>query len=637
MLHRFGFCNKWIEWIRACVFAGNLSVLVNGSPTPEINIQRGLKQGDPLAPFLFLLVVEGFSGVMRNAVNKNLFKGFSFSRAPVVISHLQYADDTLCIGEASVSNLWTLKAILRGFELASGLKVNFWKSGLIGINVPSTFLEMACNFLNCKLGSLPFKYLGLPIGANPKSPSTWVPLLEHLRNRLLSWRNKYISLGGRIVLINTVLNAIPIFFLSFMKMPTSVWKKVIKIQRQFLWGGVRGGCKISWVKWEVVCKSKSQGGLGVRDVRLVNLSLLAKWRWRLLQPGMPLWKEILVAKYGNHIVDHVVWSNRRIPGSSSSWWKEICTLEGVVPLKNWLGDSIVRKVGNGGSTLFWSSNWIGGASLSNLFPRLFSLSNHKEGTVDEFFASDGVGVKWFFSWRRPLFLWETDLLDNLLAILEPVNLSLVEDFWVWTPDPEGSFSVSSAYNYLVKELRIVDVLEPEVVVVFDHIWESPAPSKVIAFSWQLLHDRLPTRSNLLYRHILAPDAPRNCVGCVGVVESSTHLFLHCPSAMLVWYELFRWLGVVIVIPPTLHVLFEMVRSSAKIKKVRQGFLMIWHATLWTIWKTRNSNIFTNWSFNPKKMVDDVKVLSWKWSLARLKIPPCLFYEWHWDPGDCLVR
>jgi hypothetical protein len=139
MLQRFGFCAKWIDWIRVCVFAGNLSVLVNGVPTPEINIQRGLKQGDPLAPFLFLLVVEGFSGVTRKAVELSLFKGFSVGRLPVVISHLQYADDTLCIGEASLENLWTLKAILRGFETASGLKVNFWKSGLIGVNVALSF------------------------------------------------------------------------------------------------------------------------------------------------------------------------------------------------------------------------------------------------------------------------------------------------------------------------------------------------------------------------------------------------------------------------------------------------------------------------------------------------------------------
>jgi hypothetical protein len=288
MLHRFGFGELWIDWIKACVFAGNLSVLINGSPTSEINIQRGLKQGDPLAPFLFLLVVEGFSGVMRKAVDLNLFKGFAVGRDPVIISHLQYADDTLCIGEASVTNLWTLKAILRGFEMASGLKVNYFKSGLIGVNVAPTFLEMACTFLNCRLGVVPFKYLGLPIGANPKSSVTWDPLLEHLRKRLFSWRNNHISFGGRIVLLNSVLNAIPIFYLSFLKMPVSVLKKVVRIQREFLWGGARGGKKISWVKWSVVCKDKNQGGLGVRDIKVVNLSLLSKWRWRLLQPGLPL-------------------------------------------------------------------------------------------------------------------------------------------------------------------------------------------------------------------------------------------------------------------------------------------------------------------------------------------------------------
>jgi hypothetical protein len=133
MLHRFGFGGRWIEWIKACIFAGNLSVLVNGSPSSEINIQRGLKQGDPLAPFLFLLVAEGFAGLMRSAVEKNRFKGFGVGPDNVMVSHLQYADDTICVGEATLENVWTLKAILRGFELCSGLKVNFWKSCLMGV------------------------------------------------------------------------------------------------------------------------------------------------------------------------------------------------------------------------------------------------------------------------------------------------------------------------------------------------------------------------------------------------------------------------------------------------------------------------------------------------------------------------
>jgi hypothetical protein len=78
MLMRVGFCNKWVEWMKTCVCGGSMSILVNGSPTEEINTHRGLKQGDPLAPFLFLVVAEGFSGLMRNAVNLNLYEGFFF-------------------------------------------------------------------------------------------------------------------------------------------------------------------------------------------------------------------------------------------------------------------------------------------------------------------------------------------------------------------------------------------------------------------------------------------------------------------------------------------------------------------------------------------------------------------------------
>jgi hypothetical protein len=237
MLRRFGFCEVWIGWIKACVFGGNLSVLVNGSPTREINIQRGLKQGDPLAPFLFLLVAQGFGGAMRRAEELGMFKGFKIRNYGPTISHLQYADDTLCIGEATVENIWTLKAILRGFERASGLKVNFWKSSLMGVNIDDTFMEMACNFLNCIRGDFPFKYLGLPVGANPRRMSTWEPMAEKIRSKLNSWGNKHISFGGRLVLINSVLNSIPIFYLSFLKMPAQVRKKVIRIQRDFLWGG----------------------------------------------------------------------------------------------------------------------------------------------------------------------------------------------------------------------------------------------------------------------------------------------------------------------------------------------------------------------------------------------------------------
>lgn len=194
---------------------GILSVLMNGCPTEEIQIRRGLKQGDPLAPFLFLLVVEGLSGLIRQASDVGLYRGFGVRRSGLVVCHLQYADDTLLIGEPSVQNLWTMKVILRSFELASGLKVNFSKSSILGVNVSPLFLSLAEGFLHCKIGAVTFKYLGLPVGANPRRLATWDPLVVALRGRIRSWKNRFISFGGQIVLLNSVLNSIPIFFLSF--------------------------------------------------------------------------------------------------------------------------------------------------------------------------------------------------------------------------------------------------------------------------------------------------------------------------------------------------------------------------------------------------------------------------------------
>jgi hypothetical protein len=119
------------------------------------------------------------------------------------------------------------------------------------------------------------------------------------------------------VLINSVLNSIPIFYRSFLKMPAVVIKKIVRIQREFLWGGVKGGRKISWVKWRDVCLPKNQGGLGVRDVGNVNSSLLIKWRWKLLNNEKAVWKDVVVAKYGPDVRHNVHWIGCHIPARAS--------------------------------------------------------------------------------------------------------------------------------------------------------------------------------------------------------------------------------------------------------------------------------------------------------------------------------
>jgi hypothetical protein len=332
----------------------------------------------------------------------------------------------------------------------------------------------------------------------------------------------------------------------------------------------------------------------------------------------------------------VSWSNFRISPKASTWWKNLIALEKAVPNKSWFLESVSRKVGNGVTTLFWTSKWLGEAPLAVVFPRLFSLANQKDCMVCDLVNFVGDNRLWNFSWRRNLFHWEEELVKRLREMLDSVVFSMEEDCWRWLPDLDGDFSVKSAYNLLVKELLTEEELDDSLVDVFGKIWESPAPSKVIAFSWQLLYDRIPTRSNLEARGVVCSDKPWECLGCVGKVENSSHLFLHCPSAMKIWCEIFNRLGMVIVIPPSISVLFEVVRGSAKNDRIRKGFMMIWHATLWSIWKARNSAIFSVGCFRPYVIVEEIKVLSWKWSLGRLKISPCLFYEWCWDPGSCLL-
>jgi hypothetical protein len=174
-MEKMRFSKKWRGWIRECLVSSRIFVLVNGSPTEEFSPSRGLRQGDPLSPFLFLIVAEGFNALIKQAKEEHLFTGIPIGSERIVVSHLQFADDTLLFCQNSDSNIWAIKSMLRLFELASGLKVNFHKSQVLLLNVDIARQEEVAHFLGCRLGVLPFLYLGLPIGANHKCLSTWYP------------------------------------------------------------------------------------------------------------------------------------------------------------------------------------------------------------------------------------------------------------------------------------------------------------------------------------------------------------------------------------------------------------------------------------------------------------------------------
>ena len=135
---------------------------------------------------MFNIVAECLNGLMREAVEKNLFRGFLVGRNNVEISRRQYVDDTIFFGETSMENVKAIKAILRSFELVSGLKINFAKSSFGAIEKPEQWKKDAAKYLNCRLLSIPFTYLGIPIRANPRRCELWDPIIKKCKRKLVT-------------------------------------------------------------------------------------------------------------------------------------------------------------------------------------------------------------------------------------------------------------------------------------------------------------------------------------------------------------------------------------------------------------------------------------------------------------------
>lgn len=129
----------------------------------------------------------------------------------------------------------------------------------------------------------------------------------------------------------------------------------------------------------------------------------------------------------------------------------------------------------------------------------------------------------------------------------------------------------------------------------------------------------------------------DCVLSEQMAESSIHVFLRCHKARSVWALLMGWLEGNFVTRPNVYIHWECWNDMAPNKRVRKGFRLIWHATIWTLWKTRKDKVFNNEVWENFDIVEAVKVLAWRWSLTRMNISACLFYEWCWNPKFCLQQ
>ncbi|XP_026377780.1 uncharacterized protein LOC113272090 [Papaver somniferum] len=228
-----------IEWIEWCVTRVQFSILVNGEATNLIKPSKGIRQGDPLSPFLFLLIVEVLSMLLNEAVTDNRIGGFQVAEERTVISHLLFADDTNIMINATTHEVRRLFIILLMFEVLTGLKLNLEKISMTSIGADDLVEDLDME-LGCKTDTLLITYLGMPIGASKRSTDIWEVVIERLKKKLAPWKRKFLNKVGRLTLIKSSLESIAVYFLFVYYLPVSVEKKLNSIMRKFLWGG-RGG------------------------------------------------------------------------------------------------------------------------------------------------------------------------------------------------------------------------------------------------------------------------------------------------------------------------------------------------------------------------------------------------------------
>jgi hypothetical protein len=255
LLKRCEFGEKWCSWIKHCISSVRFSLLINGTPCGFFGSSHGVRQGDPLSPFLFVLVMEAFSRMISAIFSRGLISGFyvgSREVDQVEVSHLLFVDDTLIFCGADASQIRHLGALLVCFEAVSGLKVNFSKSTLVPVGSLDDVDRLA-GHLGCGTAELPLKYLGLPLGASFKLKAMWRDLEDLMAQRLAPWKRLYLSKGGRVALIKSTLSNLPTYLLSLFPIPADVAKRIEKIQRDFLWGGLNEEVKLHLVDWDTMC------------------------------------------------------------------------------------------------------------------------------------------------------------------------------------------------------------------------------------------------------------------------------------------------------------------------------------------------------------------------------------------------
>ncbi|XP_024634474.2 uncharacterized protein [Medicago truncatula] len=444
-LHDFGFPNITIKFIMHCVASPSYSILWNGNKLPPFKPSHGLRQGDTLSPYLFILCMEKLSAAINSAVAQGRWAPIQITPTGPHLSHLLFADDVLLISKAKTSQVHLIHDLFERFSQASGLRINIAKS--------RAFTRQALLMVK-SLASLQY----------PESKA-------------------HPHLASRLTLATSVLSSIPTYYMQINWLPQSICDSIDQTTRNFFWKDTNNK-GVNLVNWKKLTTPKQSGGLGIRRAREANTCLLGKLVWDMVQSTNKLWVNILSNKYttGSNILQATCSSN-----SSPTW-------SSIIKAKNVLRNGYLWRAGSGTSS-FWFHNWSPHGLIGSHVP---IIDIHDiQLTVKDVFTHTGQHTHALY----------TNLPPAIADYINNTNFRFnerIENTIIWSHNINGVYTANCGYAWL---LRNSDTdTNPLSTHSWSWIWKLKSPEKFKLLIWLACHNAIPTMSLLEHRH-MAPLPP----------------------------------------------------------------------------------------------------------------------------------
>ncbi|XP_075636695.1 uncharacterized protein LOC142608925 [Castanea sativa] len=390
---------------------------------------RGLRQGDPLSLYLFLLCAEGFTSLLFKAEYEGKLHGVQICRRVPSISNLLFADDSLIFCQANQEEVKVISDTLQLHAEASGQCINFEKSS---VYFSGNTFERQKQWIKKSLGVKEvdrfYSYLGLPTLVGRAKYQTFAYIKERVWKELQGWKGRMLSRVGKEVLIKAVSQTIPTYTMGVFLLPAKLCNELDALCARFWWGQTGDERKIHWKSWSFLTKPKKVGGMGFQDLRSFNLAMLAKQGWQMLQDQNSLLSKCFKAKYFPicsfmEVVDYP---------NSSYIWKSVLAAQQV--LKKWC----YWRAGTGSKIRVMEDKWIPNRPTNKIiFP-----TEYKEW---EWRVSDLIDWR-VHQWDRERIYMIFDQFDAEAILRIPLSRRQVQDKMVWMYCRNGIYTVKSGYH-----------------------------------------------------------------------------------------------------------------------------------------------------------------------------------------------